>query len=111
MPGFACHTIEPTALAIPAGLYQVRLTDSERVRQGTLWSPGGKQLPLLIDVPGRTGIRIHSGNTAKDSVGCILVGSGIQGTTLSESRRALAALVAAIENGKTDTQIEVCDGI
>jgi len=31
-------------------------------------------LPEILNVKGFTGIRIHSGNTAKDSLGCILVG-------------------------------------
>lgn len=60
-----CDTLEPTLWAIPAGFYRLRLTMSPRF---------GEILPLLDNVVGREGIRIHPGNRARDSHGCILVG-------------------------------------
>lgn len=51
---------------IAPGFYPVRLTMSPRF---------GEVLPLIDRVIGRTGIRIHPGNTAADTVGCILVGT------------------------------------
>jgi hypothetical protein len=51
--------------AIPIGVYRVIVN----------MSPAKKRLlPRLLDVPGFDGILIHRGNTAKDSLGCILVG-------------------------------------
>lgn len=51
--------------AIPTGRYKVERT----------WSPKyGKKMIEIKNVPGFSGIRIHAGNTAKDSLGCILVG-------------------------------------
>lgn len=60
-----CDTIENATKAIPNGFYPVRLTQSPH------W---GEILPLIDRVIGRTGIRIHPGNTAADSEGCVLVG-------------------------------------
>ena len=51
--------------AIPSGRYEIALTFSNAFQ---------KYLPLLIEVPGYTGVRIHSGNTAEHSLGCLLVG-------------------------------------
>lgn len=67
-----CDTLEPAIAprygapgCIAPGFYPVRLTMSPRF---------GEILPLIDRVIGRSGIRIHPGNTAADTVGCILVG-------------------------------------
>lgn len=82
----------PGETAIPAGEYEILLT----------WSPRFKTiLPLLIDVPGFDGIRIHPGNTADDTEGCLLVGEKIiqHGGVpfLTHSRRAFERLFARLE--------------
>jgi len=51
--------------AIPYGRYHVELSMSPKFK---------RELPMILDVPHFTGIRIHRGNTAEDSHGCILPG-------------------------------------
>lgn len=71
---FFCHTLEDEKradglkvygeTAIPSGTYNVKLTMSNRFK---------RLMPLIIDVPMFKGIRMHGGNTSKDSHGCPLV--------------------------------------
>ena len=74
----------PGQTAIPAGRYRVVITQSQRFQ---------RELPLLVDVPGFTGIRIHAGNAPPDTEGCILVGNDRQPGRVLQSRLALEALL------------------
>lgn len=98
---------------IPAGTYRVVLTESGRVKQGTLWSPDKKhRLPLLLSVPGFEGIRIHAGNTDKNTKGCILVGMWRGGEFLTGSRSALESLIDMLDIAdisRRPIQIEIRD--
>jgi translation elongation factor EF-4 len=51
--------------AIPYGTYTVNFVYSARFK---------RVVPILIDVPGFSGIEIHVGNSSADSMGCLLVG-------------------------------------
>lgn len=83
--------------AIPAGEYEVLLTVSERAERGHLWTPQPDHvLPLLVDVPGFSGIRIHAGNTAANVEGCIAVGRWDGVEALEQSRSALTELMSRL---------------
>ena len=57
-------TLENADYIIPVGTYPVSITFSPRFK---------KMMPLIGNVPGRSGIRIHGGTKPEHSKGCVLV--------------------------------------
>lgn len=88
---FFCYTLEDVVreekikneTAIPAGEYEITITYSPRFK---------RYLPLLNDVPNFSGIRIHPGNTHRDTEGCILVGMTKTKDFIGNSRTAFNKL-------------------
>ena len=78
----------PGDTAIPEGRYQIIINHSPRFK---------RDLPLLLKVPNFEGVRIHPGNYAKDTEGCILVGRKRIPGMVQESRLAFDALFAKIQ--------------
>ena len=76
--------------AIPYGTYKVNWTYSPKFK---------KYMPLIEDVPQFNGVRIHSGNTAKDTLGCILVGENKQKGMVLNSRATVNKLYPIIKKG------------
>lgn len=77
--------------AIPRGRYQIVVTFSNRFQ---------KHLPLLLNVPGFEGIRIHPGNGAADTEGCLLPGVQSQERPdwLNHSRTAFGEIFNVIRD-------------
>ena len=72
------------ATAIPTGTYRIDMqTRSPRF---------GRVLPRLVSVKGYAGVLIHSGNTAADTEGCILVGENRERGKVLNSRATLESL-------------------
>ena len=81
--------------AIPRGRYRVTLTPSRRF---------GRVMPEVHDVPGFTGVRIHGGNTERDTLGCPLLGQVRTPTGISNCKgvndRLYVTLQAAEQRGE-----------
>ena len=104
VPEWFCNTMEPTArkltsrmpqtvirrhkiigkTAIPTGRYRILITRSRRF---------GRWLPLLLNVKGFEGIRIHAGNKPEDTKGCILLGFNRRKGYVLDSTRCVLTLV------------------
>lgn len=83
--------------AIPEGMYEVKLTHSPRFK---------KILPEILNVPNFSGIRIHTGNSSKDTEGCILVGTwdGEKEDWVGNSRIAFDELMSLLEEATNNKE-------
>ena len=103
---YFCDTLEdairpvkiPNETAIPAGTYKVEVTYSPRFK---------RNLPLLIDVPNYTGIRIHNGSNKDHTSGCILVGFNTSKGILSDSRKTSDQLTNLLKSLSEPIEIEI----
>ena len=84
--------------AIPTGTYPVKITYSPKYK---------KLMPLIDNVKGYSGIRIHSGNTHKDTEGCLLVGRNKEVGKVLESRKTFNALYKILTDTKENIIIDI----
>ena len=96
---FICYTLENAAKAIPCGMYSVQNSKSPKFK---------RELPLLHNsqVRASRGIRIHVGNSAASSSGCVLVGMGRNGDRLTESTPAETMVTMLCRN---ETNLVIVD--
>ncbi|SAL69288.1 hypothetical protein AWB71_04162 [Caballeronia peredens] len=108
---FQCFTLEPVfreeanvpvaawkvfgSTAIPVGTYAVEVTFFHRE---------GYYSPLLDNVPGFAGVRIHIGNFPKDTEGCILVGTEAGQDQVLNSKLAFTALMTKIDAARKNNE-------
>lgn len=83
--------------AIPTGVYKIEITYSPKYK---------RMMPLILGVKGYSGIRIHSGNTSKDTEGCLLVGKNTKVGMVTDSKNTYQRLFARLQNAK-DISIEI----
>lgn len=82
------------ATAIPTGTYRIDMqTRSPRF---------GRVLPRLVSVKGYAGVLIHSGNTAADTEGCILVGENRERGKVLNSRATLEHLLVFLREAQAE---------
>lgn len=80
--------------AIPTGHYEVEITYSPKYK---------RMMPEIKDVKGFSGIRIHSGNTAKDTLGCLIVGKNTVVGMVTDSRKTYYKLFEILKGQKNIT--------
>lgn len=101
---YLCNTMEPsvTAVSYPAvavGTYQINL----------VWSPKFGRYMLRLEVPRRSGILIHAGNTSDDTSGCVLLGENESVGYLYNSRKYVEFLRSkVIENMSKNNSLVLC---
>lgn len=83
---------------IPYGRYEVVISYSNRFQ---------KMLPLLMNVPGYLGIRIHPGNTAEDTDGCLCPGIKSSELTVRTSRVTFSKLFSLIQKALKKEKVHI----
>lgn len=84
--------------AIPTGRYKIEVTYSPEFK---------RYLPILLNVKGFSGIRVHSGNTAEDTLGCLLVGFNKEKGKVLNSRVTSDKLTALLRNCEEEIHITI----
>ena len=87
---YICDTLEHADYLVPALVYKVSVTQSPRFK---------RPLPILQQVPGRTGIRFHRGTQPDHSKGCVLVSAA--------NEQLLTAKWLAEQNDHEETRLEI----
>lgn len=82
--------------AIPYGTYKVVVTYSPRFKV---------DMPLLLNVKGFEGVRIHYGNYAKDTEGCLIVGLRKGKDMVLDSKKAYSYLFNLLKSQKDITLV------
>ena len=87
--------------AIPYGTYEIKWTYSPRFKKYT---------PQLMNVPSFEGIRIHAGNSSKDTEGCLLLGENKKVGMVLNSKATIAKFCPIIKDacakGKVTIEIK-----
>ena len=91
---YICDTLENADYLIPALIYRITVTQSPKFK---------RLLPLINQVPGRSGIRVHRGTLPEHSKGCILVSPHCEQT--------LTARWLSEQTAKEETRLEICNNI
>ena len=89
---YLCDTLENADYLIPALVYKVQVTQSPKFR---------RLLPCLVQVPGRSGIRVHRGTKPDHSKGCIIVSAA--------NEQILTELWLKEQKEHNETRIEIVD--
>ena len=89
---FICDTLENADFLVPALIYKVSVTQSPKFQ---------RLLPILEQVPGRSGIRIHRGSRPEHSKGCILIAPSVE--------QELTSRWLAEQTAREETRLEIIE--
>lgn len=84
--------------AIPTGTYKIVIDYSNRFK---------KNMAHILNVPGYEGVRIHIGNSAKDTLGCIIVGKNKIVGKVIESRNTYNQLFPILQKAFKEGEIKI----
>lgn len=87
-----CDTMENAEYLVPALIYKVAVTRSLKFQ---------RLLPILEQVPGRSGIRFHRGSQPEHSRGCILISPAME--------QELTSMWLAEQSAREETRLEICN--
>ena len=88
---FLCDTLENLDYLVPALIYRIAVTQSPKFK---------RLLPILCQVPGRTGIRFHRGSRPEHSKGCILISPA--------DEQSLTSRWLAEQSAREECRLEIC---
>lgn len=90
--------------AIPTGTYKVNMSIISPKFKSRVWAkPYNGMIPRLENVPGYEGILLHPGNSAEDSIGCILPGYNTVKGKVTQSQDTFHKLMAILTKEKDIT--------
>ena len=89
---FLCNTLENAEYIIPTGTYPLVVTESPKFKH---------LMPLVCQVPGRSGIRIHRGSRPEHSKSCILIAPAME--------QELTARWLAEQSSHEEIRLEIVD--
>lgn len=94
--------------AIPLGIYAIDLnTVSPKFKSRSWTIPYKGKIPRLVDVNGFSGVLIHPGNSAADSIGCILVGKNKIVGKVIDSVNTFNKLMSNLLSSKGNVKIQI----
>lgn len=96
--------------AIPTGEYKVTLNVISPKYSKSTWykqNANGARVPRILNVKGFDGVLIHTGNTAADSQGCVIVGVNDKVGMVSKSKETFKKLYQILQSSKDDITLTI----
>lgn len=92
--------------AIPCGTYEITMNTISPKYSKVKWyvDKCGARVPRLLNVPGFDGVLIHTGNTANDSSGCIIVGRNTVVGKVTESKQTFEKLYPKLKEASNNKE-------